>query len=83
MLLIKIFFVIFVRLSSIVTNGAVSNIGGHPIIGEIGGHPIIAHQSGELSKCPWACTCSGLTIDCSQHSLTQVPQKLPSDAERL
>ena len=63
---------------------AMNGIGGHPIIGEISGHPIITHQTAErLSKCPWACSCAGLAIDCSHHGLTQVPQILPSDAEKL
>lgn len=53
----------------------------------IGGHPIIAEGSSggphELSKCPWACACIGLTVDCSKRGLTQVPRNLPVDAERV
>lgn len=52
----------------------------------IGGHPIIAEGSSanaELSKCPWACSCIGLTVDCSKRGLTQVPRNLPVDADRV
>ncbi|KAL0269211.1 UNVERIFIED_CONTAM: hypothetical protein PYX00_007017 [Menopon gallinae] len=56
---------------------------GHPVIGAIGGHPIITPQSSELTKCPWACSCSGLTVDCSHRGLTQVPRNLPTNAEKL
>ncbi|XP_039283306.1 protein slit [Nilaparvata lugens] len=53
----------------------------------IGGHPIIAEGASggphELSKCPWACACIGLTVDCSKRGLTQVPRNLPIDAERV
>lgn len=52
-------------------------IGGHPIIFD--GH----HGSGELTKCPWACSCTGLSVDCSHRGLTQVPRNLPPDAERV
>jgi len=41
------------------------------------------HQMGELTLCPWACSCSGLAIDCTHRALTQVPRNLPIDAERL
>lgn len=41
------------------------------------------HQMGELTRCPWACSCSGLAIDCTHRALTQVPRNLPIDAERL
>ncbi|GLH11070.1 Protein artichoke [Gryllus bimaculatus] len=37
----------------------------------------------ELIHCPWACSCSGLTVDCSHRGLTQVPRNLPTDAERV
>lgn len=41
------------------------------------------HQMGSLTQCPWACSCSGLTVDCSHRGLTQVPRNLPTDAERV
>lgn len=34
-------------------------------------------------KCPRICNCNGQTIDCSHRGLTQVPRKLPIDAERM
>lgn len=60
-----------------------NDIGSSP---RIGGHPIILQGHGgvtELTKCPWACSCSGLTVDCSHRGLTQVPRNLPKDAERV
>lgn len=41
------------------------------------------HQMGELTRCPPACSCSGLVIDCTRQRLAQVPQKLPIDAEKV
>ncbi|XP_069675808.1 protein slit-like [Periplaneta americana] len=41
------------------------------------------HQMGELTRCPWACSCTGLAVDCSHRGLTQVPRNLPTDAERV
>ncbi|KAK6621680.1 hypothetical protein RUM44_001487 [Polyplax serrata] len=83
MVMVKCLLLALVEITAKFTAAAISNYGGHPIIGDIGGHPIITHQNEELSRCPWACSCAGLTIDCSQHGLPQVPQKLPSDAEKL
>lgn len=34
-------------------------------------------------RCPKVCTCSGSTVDCSHRGLTQVPRRIPADAERL
>lgn len=41
------------------------------------------HQMGELTRCPWACSCTGLAVDCSHRGLTQVPRNLPTEAERV
>jgi slit protein 2 len=41
------------------------------------------HQMGELTRCPWACSCTGLAVDCSHRGLTQVPRSLPTEAERV
>ncbi|XP_063216192.1 protein slit isoform X2 [Bacillus rossius redtenbacheri] len=38
---------------------------------------------GGLSRCPWACSCAGLVVDCSRRGLSQVPRSLPPEAERL
>ncbi|KAI5746659.1 hypothetical protein M8J77_006066 [Diaphorina citri] len=57
-----------------------TRIGGHPILEASG---ISIGEQTELSKCPRACTCVGLTIDCSHRGLTQVPGNLPINAERM
>lgn len=36
-----------------------------------------------LGRCPWTCTCTGMTADCSHRGLTKVPDQLPTDAERM
>lgn len=51
------------------------------VIGGVLAPPL--HQMGSLNQCPWACSCSGLTVDCSHRELTQVPRNLPTDAERV
>ncbi|KAF4517656.1 hypothetical protein B566_EDAN002888 [Ephemera danica] len=51
-----------------------------------GGVPTFGGGGGtvqELTKCPWACSCLGLAVDCSNRGLTQVPRNLPTAAERV
>lgn len=83
MVFVKCVVLLFMEIFGHCLAGSNAPIGGHPIIGAIGGHPIITPQGGALSRCPWACSCSGLSVDCSHRGLTQVPRNLPTDAERV
>lgn len=74
----------------VIVPSTLAGTGGNDISSatRIGGHPIldsgiaVAGQT-ELTKCPRACTCVGLTIDCAHRGLTQVPGGLPTNAERM
>ncbi|XP_058116306.1 protein slit-like [Anopheles ziemanni] len=38
---------------------------------------------GAENRCPRLCSCTGTTVDCSHRGLTQVPQKVPPETDRL
>ncbi|XP_058116317.1 protein slit-like [Anopheles ziemanni] len=38
---------------------------------------------GAENRCPRLCSCTGTTVDCSHRGLTQVPQKIPPETDRL
>lgn len=83
----RVFLVLCVLVAPVVVSGSGGNdissatrIGGHPILEASG---ISLSGQTELTKCPRVCTCVGLTIDCSNRGLTQVPGSLPVNAERM
>ena len=66
-----------------------TNSGNNDIIapGKVNGHPIvnliIGGETTTLSKCPKGCTCTSLTVDCSQKGFVSIPPNLPTNVERL
>lgn len=65
---------------SVLGGGASHGTGEH----EYGGFDNVGNMEDlNGAKCPWACSCTGQDVDCSERGLTQVPGDLAVLAEKL